>query len=162
MSTPLYDEQIFAAGGSSAPYSYPPRRRMSMGIRKKSPESMLPLDAPTQPRTYRVASSTSRKTIPAFFANRRGPHSHPSDEEEDELTEEPPASNATEQEKIEWKRRQNTLAARRSRKRKLIHQQHLEENVERLTVEMELWRTRALTLKGLLHSHGIACPDFTD
>lgn len=86
----------------------------------------------------------------------------PSDEEEDELTEEPPASNATDQEKIEWKRRQNTLAARRSRKRKMQNVQRLEETVERLTREREIWKTRALTLKQLLISHGIICPEFRD
>ena len=86
----------------------------------------------------------------------------PSDEEDDELTEEPPAPNATDQEKIEWKRRQNTLAARRSRKRKLLYTQQLEGTVEKLTMEKEVWKTRTMTLKHLLHSNGIPCPDFKD
>ncbi|KAJ7607710.1 hypothetical protein FB45DRAFT_681441, partial [Roridomyces roridus] len=60
------------------------------------------------------------------------------------------APNATDQEKIEYKRRQNTLAARRSRKRKQMHQQQLEEAVERLTQEKETWKTQALTLSNLL------------
>ncbi|KAJ7285212.1 hypothetical protein C8J57DRAFT_1120330, partial [Mycena rebaudengoi] len=76
--------------------------------------------------------------------------SQPSDEAEDELTEEPLAANATDQEKFEYKRRQNTLAARRSRKRKLMHQQQLEEAVERLNMEKEVWKKRALTLSNLL------------
>lgn len=70
--------------------------------------------------------------------------------------------NATEKEQIEWKRRQNTLAARKSRKRKLLHQQELEESVERLTQEKEVWRTRALTLRQLLHSHGVPFNEFQD
>ncbi|KAJ7434150.1 hypothetical protein FB451DRAFT_1470077 [Mycena latifolia] len=76
--------------------------------------------------------------------------------------EEPLAANATDQEKIEYKRRQNALAARRSRKRKLMHQQQLEEAVERLTREKDIWKTRALTLSSLLRSHGIACLEFHD
>lgn len=150
-------------GSPSSPYAAAAnrRRRHSVGARKASPEALLPLDAPTQSRRYITPSSTSRKEIPAFFAKMRGP-SPPSDEEEDELTEEPPASNATDQEKIEWKRRQNTLAARRSRKRKMQNVQRLEETVERLTREKEIWRTRAMTLRQILHSHGIICPDFRD
>lgn len=126
--------------------------------RRGSPVS---IDAPTQPRRYTSSSSTSRKDVPAYFARRRVPYPQVSDGEEDELTEEPLAPNATDQEKIDWRRRQNTLAARRSRKRKMAHQQYLEEAVEKLTVEKETWRTRAEMLKSLLSSHGIPCPDWT-
>jgi len=140
----------------------PQRSHPSIAIRKRYPDGMVAIsDAPTQPRTYSTPSMTSKKEIPAFFATRRS-LSQPSDEEEDELTEEPLAPNATDQEKIEYKRRQNTLAARRSRKRKLMHQQQLEEAVDRLTREKEIWKTRALTLSNLLRSHGITCPDFHD
>jgi hypothetical protein len=120
------------------------------------------MEAPTQSRSYASPSLTSRKEIPAYFLSRRRAASQPSDEEDDELIEEPPAANATDQEKIEYKRRQNTLAARRSRKRKLLYQQQLEMTVERLTMEKEIWKTRALTLKQLLESHRIPCPDFKD
>lgn len=150
-----------ASGSGADSYLYRSRRRSSIGTRKRSPESLIPLDAPTQPRKYVTPSATSKKEIPAFFARQR-PSVHPSDDEEDELTEEPPAANATDQEKIEWKRRQNTLAARRSRKRKLVQQHQLEEAVEHLRKEKEMWRTRCLTLKQLLQSHGIPCPDFHD
>ncbi|KAK0466042.1 ectomycorrhiza-regulated protein [Desarmillaria tabescens] len=148
--------------------TYPPSPPSSMdgtygSIRKRrSPiaSSSLGLDAPTQPRRYVTPSVTSRKEIPAFFMRRR-PQSIPSDEE-DELTEEPPAAGATDQEKVEYKRRQNTLAARRSRKRKMLYQHELEETVRRLTTEKEIWKTRALTLRQLLQSHGVRCPDFED
>ncbi|RDB19513.1 hypothetical protein Hypma_013414 [Hypsizygus marmoreus] len=148
-------------GSAPMQLPYAARRRPSAGIQKSSPEALIPIDAPTQPRQYRTPSATSRKEVPAFFKKMRT-NSPPSEEEEDELTEEPPASNATDQEKIEWKRRQNTLAARRSRKRKMMNVQRLEETVERLTREREIWKTRALTLKQLLISHGIICPDFRD
>ncbi|KAJ7182157.1 hypothetical protein C8R46DRAFT_1027960 [Mycena filopes] len=60
----------------------------SIATRTRYPDGMFPIsDAPTQPRTYSTPSLTSRKEMPAFF-NRRPPL-QPSDEEEDELTEEP-------------------------------------------------------------------------
>lgn len=83
------------------------------------------------------------------------------DDEEDELLEPLPV-NATEREQIEHKRRQNTLAARKSRKRKLLHQQELEGRVEQLAEDVTRWRTRCDMLSQLLRSHGIQTPTFTD
>jgi hypothetical protein len=161
---PAASYPTYSASGSDVEpnASYAHRRRPSINARKTSPDALIPLDAPTQSRRYITPSSTSRKSVPAYFSKRRNSDSLPSEEEEDQLTEEPLASNATDQEKIEWKRRQNTLAARRSRKRKMMNVQRLEETVERLTKEKEVWKTRALTLKQLLHSHGIICPEFRD
>ncbi|KAF8892852.1 hypothetical protein CPB85DRAFT_1331081 [Mucidula mucida] len=125
---------------------------------------LVGMDDPTQPRRYVTASTTSRKEVPGYFSRRQPQNRAPSipSDEEDELMEEPPAANATDQEKIEYKRRQNTLAARRSRRRKMQYTQNLAETVERLKMEKEVWKTRALTLKQLLHSHGVACPDFPE
>ncbi|KAJ4474463.1 hypothetical protein J3R30DRAFT_3260815, partial [Lentinula aciculospora] len=139
----------------------------SASTRRYSPDVLLGPDAPTQPRNYITPSATSRKEIPSYFIKqqrRASPQqpAHMSEDEDDELTEEPPAENATDQEKIDYKRRQNTLAARRSRKRKLVHTQQLELAVERLTAEKEMWRTRALTLRQLLRSHNLPCPEFSD
>jgi hypothetical protein len=138
------------------------RRSIATGTRKGlTPESLVPLDAPTQPRKYMSPSATSRKDLPAIFARKRSRSQ--AFEGDDELAEEEQLGpNATEKEQIEWKRRQNTLAARKSRKRKLLHQQELEESVERLTQEKEVWRTRALTLRQLLHSHGVPFNEFQD
>ena len=159
-SSALFKESVFP---ETEPLSYrsvaPPKR--TNGVRKSSPESLIPLDAPTRARRYVTPSATSRKEVPAFF-NRMRTTAPLSDAEEDELVEELPAPNATDQEKIEWKRRQNTLAARRSRKRKMMNVQRLEETVERLTREREIWKTRALTLRQLLQSHQIVCPEFRD
>ncbi|KAE9402175.1 hypothetical protein BT96DRAFT_918377 [Gymnopus androsaceus JB14] len=142
----------------------PPLR--STSSRRYSPETLIDAEAPTQPRNYASPSMTSRKEIPSYYLKqqRRSPtvQAHMSDDEDDELTEEPPAENATDQEKIDYKRRQNTLAARRSRKRKLVYTQQLEGTVDRLTMEKEMWRTRALTLRQLLRSHNLPCPDFKD
>ena len=83
------------------------------------------------------------------------------EDEEDELLE-PLPPNATEREQIEFKRRQNTLAARKSRKRKLMHQQELEAKVEKLTNEVTTWQTRCDVLSKLLQNHGIRPPTFSD
>jgi hypothetical protein len=153
-----FSQQAQRSSISPASSSHPLPSSAAGRNRRGSPVSM---DAPTQPRRYASSSTTSRKDVPAFFARRRAPYPTVSDGEEDELTEEPLAANATDQEKIEWRRRQNTLAARRSRKRKMAHQNYLEETVERLNRENETWRTRAEMLKSLLSSHGIPCPDWT-
>jgi len=138
------------------------RRSIATGTRKGlTPSALVPIDAPTQPRKYIGPSATSRKELPAIFARKRSRSQ--AFEGDDELAgEEQLGPNATEKEQIEWKRRQNTLAARKSRKRKLLHQQELEESVERLTQEKEVWRTRALTLRQLLHSHGVPFNEFQD
>ncbi|KAJ7481080.1 hypothetical protein B0H11DRAFT_2419983 [Mycena galericulata] len=93
------------------------RRTSATGTRKNlKPEALIPLDAPTQKRNYITPSSTSRKAVPAVFAQKKRLHSvafsADGDEELGELS--PTVSEA---ETIEYKRRQNTLAARKSRKR---------------------------------------------
>ncbi|KXN86169.1 hypothetical protein AN958_09799 [Leucoagaricus sp. SymC.cos] len=136
----------------------------SMTQKRRSPlESMIPLDAPTQPRKYVTPSATSRKEVPSFFNNnKQRSQSIPSEGEEDELEEERSGIPHNDQEEISRRRRKNTIAARRSRMKKLEEKRALEQAVERLTTEKEIWRTRALTLRSLLASHGIRCPDFND
>lgn len=82
-----------------------------------------------------------------------------SDDEEDPL-DRPLPENATEQEKIDWRRRQNTLAARKSRKRKQDQMQQLQDDVQRLSKEKDVWKERALMMKQLLVSHGLPSPNF--
>ncbi|KAJ8523216.1 hypothetical protein ONZ45_g341 [Pleurotus djamor] len=138
----------------------PRRRNAPTGTRKNvTPESLVPLDAPTQARKYTAPSATSRKEMPVTFARKRARAQAFGEEEQ---LEEAPGPNATEKEQIEWKRRQNTLAARKSRKRKLEHQQLLEDQVQDLASERDKWKTRALTLQNMLHSHGIPFTQFTD
>lgn len=138
------------------------RRTSATGTRKNiTPDSLVPIDAPTQSRRYITPSTTSRKELPAVFARKRA-RQQMLDGEEDELAEEPLKPNATEVEQIEYKRRQNTLAARKSRKRKLQHQQELETKVADLQSEKEVWRQRALMLQHLLQSHGVPFNEFQD
>jgi hypothetical protein len=155
---------IDAAGGIySAPRltTCPGPTPMSCG-KRCSPDNLLSVDAPTQPRNYRIPSSTSRKVIPSSFSNKRNPPTRYSEGEEDELEEEHRGIPSNDQEEIEKRRRKNTIAARKSRMKKLEQRIALEQAVERLTTEREVWKTRALTLQSLLTSHGIPCPDFND
>lgn len=142
-----------------APRPTVPRRRTGVtGLRKGvTPESLLDEDAPTQPRKYVTPSSTSRKEIPAVFARKRA-RSAAFPDEEDQLDELPP--NPTELDLIEQKRRQNTVAARRSRKRKLEYYQSLERALAQERALKEAWTERTNMLLGVLHHHGISFPPF--
>ncbi|KAJ7131727.1 hypothetical protein C8R43DRAFT_1024407 [Mycena crocata] len=133
----------------------PTRRRTAVtGTRKNlRPEALIPLDAPTQKRTYVTPSATSRKAVPAAVAKKRLHSVAFDDAEEEELGVLSPT--ASEAETIEYKRRQNTIAARKSRKRKLEHQQMLEDEVQTLQSEVAVWRERAMMGQEMLRSHGI-------
>lgn len=131
------------------------------GTRKNvTPATLVPIDAPTQPRRYVAPSATSRKELPVGFARKRA-RAHADEEAEgdaDELDEYQLPPNPTEQQLIEAKRRQNTVAARRSRKRKLEHQRALEEDNAQALFERDTWKNYSITLEALLHSHGITAP----
>lgn len=136
------------------------RKSNVTGTRKNiTPESLVPIDAPTQTRKYLTPSATARKELPATWRRKRLRTAGPGDEE-DQLVEEGLTPTLTEQQQIEAKRRQNTVAARRSRKRKLEYQRELEESVEQYKQESEIWKQRALTCQALLRSHHIECPEF--
>ncbi|KAG6906915.1 hypothetical protein DXG01_011374 [Tephrocybe rancida] len=138
------------------------RRTSATGTRKGvTPEALVPIDAPTQPRKYVMPSATSRKEVPSVFAKKRS-RSTAFGEEDDEFNEPPLAANATEKEQIEYKRRQNTVAARRSRKRKLEYQQNLEDQVERLKRERDVWKTRATMCQEMLTQSGLSLAPFPE
>jgi len=82
------------------------------------------------------------------------------DEEGSSESPEPLGPDATEKEKIEYKRRMNTLAARRSRRRRLAQFHQLEEDVARLSREKDIWKERALMMEQMLSTHGLPCPNF--
>jgi len=151
---------------SAAPSTTAKGRRKSTptGTRKNvTPESLIPVSAPIQSRNYVAPSATSRKELPAVFARKRKRSLAFGAEEDEEVvaaavdpTAAPPT--ATELDAIEAKRRQNTLAARRSRKRKLEHQKELETAVDAERQEKEAWRRRAMALEALCRSHGVKIP----
>ncbi|KAJ7490702.1 hypothetical protein FB451DRAFT_624484 [Mycena latifolia] len=125
------------------------------GTRKHlTPDALIPLDAPTQKRTYATPSATSRKAVPAAIAKKRAHSAAFPDADDEEL--EALSPTASEAEIIEHKRRQNTLAARKSRKRKLEHQRGLEDAVVGLRGEVARWRERALMAQEMLRAQGVA------
>ncbi|KAH9980170.1 hypothetical protein BGW80DRAFT_1434829 [Lactifluus volemus] len=120
------------------------RKTVPTGTRKNiTPEALVPYEAPIQSRNYRLPSSTSRKELPATFARKRARTQAPVRAKEDA---------------IKVKRLQNTLAARRSRKRKLEYQRELEDAIEAERKEKEMWRARALVLEALLRDKGHEVP----
>ena len=130
------------------------RKSAPTGTRKNvTPESLVPYDAPIQPRKYRTPSSTSRKELPVTFARKRARTREPGEEEDDVV-----GPTVSEEDAIKTKRLQNTLAARRSRKRKLEYQRELEDAIEVVRKEKETWRARALILEALLRDKGHEVP----
>jgi hypothetical protein len=160
--TPMLNTPLESPLDSPADH-FSQRKTVVTGTRKNiTPEALVPVDAPTQQRKYLTPSATSRKAIPAVFARKRARTAAFGDEQ-DELNEDVSITpSMTEQEQIEAKRRQNTVAARRSRKRKLEYQRELEESVERYKRESEVWKSRAMTYQALLRSHNIECPELSD
>jgi len=129
------------------------RRPAPTGTRKNvTPESLVPYDAPIQARKYRTPSSTSRKELPVTFARKRARTREPGEEDDAE------GPTVSEEDAITTKRLQNTLAARRSRKRKLEYQRELEDAIEVERKEKETWRARALILEALLRDKGHDVP----
>jgi hypothetical protein len=135
------------------------RKAVPTGTRKNAtPESLVPFNAPIQPRKYRTPSATSRKELPVTFARKRARTQGPGDEDEDEVA----GPSVSEEDAIKAKRLQNTLAARRSRKRKLEYQRELEEAIEAERKEKEAWRARALILEALLRDKGHEVPQMSE
>ena len=136
-----------------------PRKSLPTGTRKNiTPDALVSMDAPIQPRKYVTPSATSRKEVPTAWLKKKRARSQAfgdEDELEEDVNLDPGDLDA-----IEAKRRQNTLAARRSRKRKLEYQRELETTVEREKEEKEMWKNRAMLFKALLESHGHEVPSF--
>jgi hypothetical protein len=128
-----------------------------------TPATMVPLDAPTQSRNYILPSSTSRKANPLHAQKRTHSQAFGQSQEQDELLDEaPPGPNATQIEHIEWKRRQNTIAARKSRRRKLEYLRELETDNGELREDRDKWKTRCGVLEGVLKANGMIVPNWED
>ncbi|KAJ3867838.1 hypothetical protein EV359DRAFT_78242 [Lentinula novae-zelandiae] len=123
---------------------------------------LVPLDAPTRPRRSMIPSESS--SPPAENKNQKRSHSLAFDDdghnegfndEEDSLpsSESSLGPNATESEKLAFKRRRCTLAARRSRRRKLEYQLMLERTVGNLEEQRDKWKTRCTVLQEILKRH---------
>lgn len=126
-----------------------PRKSLPTGTRKNvTPETLIPLDAPIQPRKYLTPSSTSRKDLPATFVRKRARTGETDDLPPDEHEEDAIAS----------KRLQNTLAARRSRKRKLEYQRQLEDEIASERAARAALQARVMQLELSLAQAGLPLP----
>jgi hypothetical protein len=141
--TPALDASPFFPPSHRLPFNLPTGTRKNL-----TPETLIPLDAPVQSRNYLTPSVTSRKE-----SSRKRSRTEASFDDDDEADKE-----VGELDAVAAKRLQNTLAARRSRRRKLEHQLELETNLDREKQLKEQWRSRAMTLEALLMSHGIPVP----
>ncbi|KAF5312307.1 hypothetical protein D9619_002404 [Psilocybe cf. subviscida] len=112
-------------------------------------QDMRYLSASAVPPAYTTSSST------ATPRTRR--RDTPSEEDDDDYVDDLPP-NATDQERAEHKRRLNTLAARRSRRRRLAEFQRLNDDVTRLSRECDIWKERAMMMARMMSAHGISYP----
>ncbi|KAJ3997746.1 hypothetical protein F5050DRAFT_1806575 [Lentinula boryana] len=131
-------------------------------------DNIIPLDAPTRPRPHIIipsettaAKNNSKRSHSVAFEGDdiNEAHAHKDEEGIEESmssseipSEGPPGPHATESEKLAYKRRRCTLAARRSRRRKLEYQLSLEVKIEELENQREMWRTRCDILQEILKS----------
>lgn len=119
----------------------------------------IPFDAPTMTRSYIIPSITSRKPAPAAISAKLIPSLTNKRQKRSESPQTPaPVFDSVNDEgcldpsdlpdellsAIELKRRQNTLAARRSRMRKKDHLEGIQKGVEGVQAELEVWKARAL------------------
>lgn len=144
--------------GSFSPDSmltYVPRTHPSLNLYKPTHRA-APLQRSENAEQPSVAPSRTLK----LSTSKRSSRSHPYSDGDEDTLDGPLPEDATEQEKIDWRRRQNTLAARKSRKRKQDQMQQLQDDVQRLIKEKEVWKERALMMKQLLRSHGLPSPNF--
>ncbi|KIY67477.1 hypothetical protein CYLTODRAFT_376036 [Cylindrobasidium torrendii FP15055 ss-10] len=142
-SSPMLDSFSSSPQVPSAQLMKPPRSARL--------EDLIPFDAPTQPRKYITPSATSRKEVPASFSRKRQRV-----DEEEELGELP--ADATDEQMIAFKRRQNTIAARKSRRRKVEYTQALEDEVSQLKVLVEQYKAKSEIYASVLKKHGVVLP----
>lgn len=112
--------------------------------------SLVSVEAPTQPRTYTKPSATSRKEIPAAFQSGAKASKASKKRQASEAFEAEVGEGGSLEDAIEAKRRQNTVAARRSRMRKLEYVRELETRVEDLQRERDEAIARAERAEALL------------
>ena len=140
----------------------PTRSRVSKsnGIRKGiTVDALLDESAPTQPRKYLTPSATSKKDVPSTFRKRS--RSVAFDDESDQLGDDLQL-NDTERQQIEQKRLKNTLAARKTRRRKLEQYQNMVKSRDEQKQLKEIWKERAQMLLKTLRKQGVDYPDFPE
>lgn len=140
------DDDAFVPAMDERPAKKPRQSAATFNGTRKS-AATLAIDAPTQGRTYvGPASKTTKRAVPAAAAKKVAKL-----RAEAEVTGQDKSADINQS--IEEKRRQNTLAARKSRMRKAEHLASLEatiaqqqEDIERLNMEKAVWEARAREL----------------
>lgn len=158
MSPAIDDVDEFPAPTGRAAATAPSRRQLRgasnkyTGTRRNvTPSTLIPDDAPIQRRNYGGGVPTPvKRTSKKRTASEAFDSSTLTTEEELEAAREQGLLS-----QAEYKRIQNTLAARKSRKRKLQHQIDLEDKVESMSKERDMWKDRALMLAGMLRAQGM-------
>ncbi|KAH8833899.1 hypothetical protein DL96DRAFT_1703538 [Flagelloscypha sp. PMI_526] len=129
----------------------PHDNNFAIGSSSSLPDLTALRDGPTNP----IQSDPSEQNYPSPSTD--------SHEEPSEFEPLPPLPvEASSEERAQWLRKKNALSARKNRKLKAMKAQRLEEQVVRLQLEKEKWKTRAETLRQLLTSNGIPCPRWND
>ncbi|CCO32629.1 hypothetical protein BN14_06692 [Rhizoctonia solani AG-1 IB] len=149
-TSPLFSDSSSVRPEGVRSVSDPVKKAQPTGHRKNlAPEQLLGVEAPTQQRNYFGPSATSRKPVPAGFEERRAKivakRRRGLGSEAEELSEDAILSAA-----VEDKRRANTVAARRSRQRKLEYVKNLEILLEEKNHEIALWKERAIAAEGIV------------
>ena len=91
-------------------------------------DSTLHIDAPAMPRSTRPSPAQT---------------SSPTSNVPEGLNKLLPDSGTSLSDTVTMKRARNTIAARKSRQKRMEHMKKLEEEVSRLSIEMEMWKNRA-------------------
>ncbi|KAF8754905.1 hypothetical protein RHS01_05470 [Rhizoctonia solani] len=149
-TSPLFSDSSSVRPEGVRSVSDPVKKSQPTGHRKNlTPEQLLSVEAPTQQRNYYGPSATSRKPVPAGFEERRAKivakRRRGLGTEGEELSEDAILNAA-----VEDKRRANTVAARRSRQRKLEYVKTLEIQLAEKDHEIALWKERAIAAEGMV------------
>ncbi|KAJ7133426.1 hypothetical protein C8R44DRAFT_772400 [Mycena epipterygia] len=148
----------------SAPVVPPPPQRRATATGTRAHATPIPYNAPTQPRAnmanrkrghseaFAMPAAPASASSFASFPARPSASSHTlnddDDDEEDDL-------DTSHLDPIARKRRKNTLAAKKSRRRKAQHLSALQAQVDELKRESERWRTRALMGAQMMKLQGL-------
>jgi len=121
-----------------------------------TPEALVPIDAPTQPRKYITPSMTSRKEVPSVLPA-AGANAGVGDDE-DELLEELRPEWTSLSNRVQEAGKNTWLT--QEQEAQVEFQQKLIANVEHLSRERDVWRERARMLQGMMEARGLQCPVF--
>ncbi|KAH8831722.1 hypothetical protein DL96DRAFT_1706133 [Flagelloscypha sp. PMI_526] len=164
-----YNNQDITVSANQGLFDYSQQQGFGFGppssglVPRAAPQLHLPSNQPSQSNFLTPTYPTSGKSSKASsISHEASPDDMDADDASSVETVPPLPPNATSEERAIWLRRKNTLSARKNRKIRAMKAQQLEEQATQLSLEKEIWKTRAETLRGLLTSHGIPCPNWEE